>query len=262
MRNEKAVLLRNALIDTSLGTELDIPNSLRAGADPETYIAQARGPVTAAFRRHITSAGGRIVSYIPNNAYLVRLDSGGADRLAKWTGTQSVLPFEPYYKLEMKLLEMAVAGQALPDDALLNVVLFPGSEPTVAKRLAKLGVEVLTQDRTPFGVKLVARVPSDQLTALARLTEVQGLERYRPRRLANDLTRPRLGVEVFKGTDCCRRHGDKCVARGLPRAERPGDSRQRQRLRRGRQTPGFWQAGEGAGCRFGPGRARDVLWLA
>ena len=146
MRNEKAVLLRNALIDTSLGTELDIPDSLRAGADPETYIAQARGPVTAAFRRHITSAGGRLVSYIPNNAYLVRLDSGGADRLAKWTGTQSVLPFEPYYKLEMKLLEMAVAGQALPDDALLNVVLFPGSEPTVAKRLAKLGVEVLTQD--------------------------------------------------------------------------------------------------------------------
>ena len=57
--------------------------------------------------------------------------------MAKWTGTQSVLPFEPYYKLEMILLEMAVAGQALPDDALLNVVLFPGSEPTVAKRLAK-----------------------------------------------------------------------------------------------------------------------------
>ena len=77
MRNEKAVLLRNALIDTSLGTELDIPDSLRAGADPETYIAQARGPVTAAFRRHITSAGGRIVSYIPNNAYLVRLIPAG-----------------------------------------------------------------------------------------------------------------------------------------------------------------------------------------
>ena len=51
-----------------------------------------------------------------------------------WPGTQAVLPFEPYYKLDMILLEMAVAGQALPDDALLKVVLFPGSEPTVAKR--------------------------------------------------------------------------------------------------------------------------------
>lgn len=198
VRNENAVLLRNALIDTSLGFGLDIPEALKAGDDPQTYIAQARGPATAAFRRHIASAGGRIVSYIPNNAYLVRLNSDGADRLAKWTGTQSVLPFEPYYKLEMKLLEMAVTGQPLPEDALLNVVLFPGSEPTAAKRLAKLGVEVLTQDRTPFGPKLVARVPSEQLTTLARLNEVQGLERYRPRRLANDLTRPRLGVEVLK----------------------------------------------------------------
>ena len=138
VRNEKAVLLRNALIDTSLGFGLDIPETLKAGDDPQTYIAQARGPATAAFRRHIASAGGRIVSYIPNNAYLVRLNSDGADRLAKWTGTQSILPFEPYYKLEMKLLEMAVSGQPLPEDALLNVVLFPGSEPTAAKRLAKL----------------------------------------------------------------------------------------------------------------------------
>ena len=127
----------------------------------------------------------------------MRVDADGASRLANWSGTQSVLPFEPYYKLEMKLLEMALTGQTLPEGALLNVVLFPGSEPAAANRLAKLGVEVLSQDRTPFGAKLVARVPADKLAALARLTEVQGLERHRPRRPANDLTRPRLGVEVF-----------------------------------------------------------------
>ena len=50
-----------------------------------------------------------------------------ADRLAKWTGTWSVLPFEPYYKLEMKLLEVAHrrAKAPSPDDALLNGVLMP-----------------------------------------------------------------------------------------------------------------------------------------
>jgi|GEM_PF-2446959 len=198
VRNETAVLLRNAFIDTALGSGLAIPAELKTTGDPLTYIAQARGPATAAFRRHIASSGGSIISYIPNNAYLVRVDTAGAERLANWHGTQSVLPFEPYYKLEMKLLEMAVTGQALPDGALLNVVLFPDSEPAAAKRLARLGVEVLAQDRTPFGAKLVARVPGDKLAALARLSEVQGLERHRPRRLANDLTRPRLGVEVFK----------------------------------------------------------------
>ena len=70
VRNEKAVLLRNAFIDTSLGTSLEIPKSLLAGDNPETYIAQAKGPLTAAFRRHIATTGGRIISYIPNNAYL------------------------------------------------------------------------------------------------------------------------------------------------------------------------------------------------
>jgi len=197
VRNETAVLLRNAFIDTALGFALAIPSELKSNGDPLTYVAQARGPATAAFRRHIAASGGKIISYIPNNAYLVRVDADGAARLANWSGTQSVLPFEPYYKLEMKLLEMALTGQALPEGALLNVVLFPGSEPAAANRLAKLGVEVLSQDRTPFGAKLVARVPGDKLADLARFTEVQGLERHRPRRLANDLTRPRLGVEVF-----------------------------------------------------------------
>ncbi|MBC8243645.1 MAG: S8 family serine peptidase, partial [Verrucomicrobia bacterium] len=197
VRNETAVLLRNAFIDTALGQALPIPAELKADGDPLTYIAQARGPATAAFRRHIGASGGTIISYIPNNAYLVRVDAAGAARLANWPGTQSVLPFEPYYKLEMKLLEMALTGRALPEGALLNVVLFPESEPAVAQRLAKLGVEVLAQDRTPFGAKLVARVPGGKLAALARLTGVQGLERHRPRRLANDLTRPRLGVEVY-----------------------------------------------------------------
>ena len=200
VRNETAVLLRNAFIDTALGSKLVIPDELKATGDPRTYIAQARGPVTAAFRRHISLSGGNIISYIPNNAYLVRVDAGGAARLANWSGTQSVLPFEPYYKLEMKLLEMALTGRTLPAGALLNVVLFPDSEPAAAKRLARLGVEVLAQDRTPFGAKLVARVPGNKLAALARLTEVQGLERHRPRRLANDITRPRLGVEAVSYT--------------------------------------------------------------
>jgi len=198
VRNETAVLLRNAFIDTALRSALAIPAELKSTGDPLTYIAQARGPATVAFRRHIAAIGGKIISYIPNNAYLVRVDAAGAARLANWSGTQSVLPFEPYYKLEMKLLEMALTGQALPEGALLNVVLFPDSEPAAAKRLAGFGVEVLSQDRTPFGTRLVARVPGDKLASLARLTEVQGLERHRPRRLANDLTRPRLGVEVFE----------------------------------------------------------------
>ena len=84
VRNETAVLLRNAFIDTALGSGLAIPAEFKTTGDPLTYIAQARGPATAAFRRHIAASGGKIISYIPNNAYLVRVDAAGAARLANW----------------------------------------------------------------------------------------------------------------------------------------------------------------------------------
>ena len=69
-------------------------------------------------------------------------------------GTVSVLPFEPYYKLEMKLLEMAVAGQRCGRCAAQR-----GTVPEQRKRpprLGQAGVEVLTQIAS-FGAKLVAR---------------------------------------------------------------------------------------------------------
>ena len=73
-------MLLRTLIDTSLGTELEIPV---LEVRPIKDHAQARGPVTAAFAGTY-SAGGRIISYIPNNAYLVRLDSG-EPTAAKWS---------------------------------------------------------------------------------------------------------------------------------------------------------------------------------
>ena len=71
-RSDKAILLQNALIDTSHPWNFPIPDSLRAKGDPGTYIVQARGPIDDAFRAALKAAGADIVSYIPNNAYLVR----------------------------------------------------------------------------------------------------------------------------------------------------------------------------------------------
>src|SRR5258708_2573118 len=42
-RNGKAVLLRNALIDTETSTALPIPAQLRSQGDPGSYVVQSRG---------------------------------------------------------------------------------------------------------------------------------------------------------------------------------------------------------------------------
>jgi len=92
--------------------------------DPGSYIVQSRGVLSDPFRERLTRAGARIVSYIPNNAYLVRATQGAARNLSSSPLTQFVLPFEPYYKLDSRLLPLAVNGELLPHP-LLNIVSFP-----------------------------------------------------------------------------------------------------------------------------------------
>ena len=70
------------MIDTGAKLNLAIPKNLQAAGDPGAYIVQARGPVDEAFRAQLAAAGAQIVSYIPNNAYLVRISAGGAAGLA------------------------------------------------------------------------------------------------------------------------------------------------------------------------------------
>lgn len=194
VRNTHAILLRNALLDTRGARLPDIPAALRAEGDPGSYIVQARGPLNEVYRRQVVAAGGRVVAYVPNNAWLVRTPAEGAARLAALPETQSVLPFEPYYKLEPELLALAVEGKPLWDDTKLNLLLFPEEGPTARAALAQLGLAVLAEERNPFGPVLTVQPEPGCLTALARLGSVQAIESFREPAPANDLSRWRTGV--------------------------------------------------------------------
>jgi hypothetical protein len=77
---DSAILLRNALFDAAEPAPLEIPAHLKAQGDPGSFVVQARGAVDAAFLARLRAAGASIVSYIPNNAYLVRGSEVVADR--------------------------------------------------------------------------------------------------------------------------------------------------------------------------------------
>ena len=194
MRSETAVLLRNAFIDTAETLNLEVPENLRSEGDPGSYIVQARGPITERFRAMLAAVGAETISYIPNNAYLVRASVAVARRISETRETQSILPYEPYYKLDPALLGIAVEGQLLPGDALLRLTLFPRERDGVIASMANLGVELLVEEPSPFGDQLVIRPPADVLVPLARMTSVQGIERVVRRAVASDRSRVRVGV--------------------------------------------------------------------
>jgi len=96
VKSDGAVLLRNALIDTTSGEALKVPEHLKAKGDGGSYIVQGRGAITREFREALVKAGAEVVSYVPNNAFLVRGSARMAGEISAWPSVQAVLVFEPY----------------------------------------------------------------------------------------------------------------------------------------------------------------------
>lgn len=193
LRDDHALILENALIDSRRPTGFKIPERLRLVGDPGSYIVQSRGALDEAFRKAVTQAGAEYVSYIPNNAWLVRASKEVADRLAANPETQAVLPWEPVYKLKSELLGLALDDKPLPPDAKLNLLVFADARAEVLAQLQKLEVVRITEDRSPFGTVITVQ-PGADWAALATLPGVQIMERAYPRARVNDLSRVRVGV--------------------------------------------------------------------
>lgn len=193
LRDDGAILLENALIETGKPLGFKIPEHLKLTGDPGSYLVQARGPVDQAFLAALTEAGAEPVSFIPNNAWLVRASKEVAARLTTSPATRAVLPWEPIYKLKSELLGLALENQPLPRDAKLNLLIFNGAQAEVLAQLQKLEAVRLAEDRSPFGTVVTVQ-PGADWVALAQLPGVQLLERAYPRARANDITRVRMGV--------------------------------------------------------------------
>jgi subtilisin-like proprotein convertase family protein len=219
VKDRHAILLANAFIDTAAGLDLKIPSQLCSAGDPGAYIVQARGPVDAGFRAALTAAGAQIVSYIPNNAYLVRLTAGKSGALTGNPRVQAVLPYEPYYKISAtvplgakretasasaatnaassrkSLLALAVSQSPLPPGTALNLGLFAADATATEKQIEALGAKIIGRDRSAFGPVLRVLAPADW-TALAQVPGVQILELATARVSANDLSRVTVGVSA------------------------------------------------------------------
>ena len=140
-----AILLANALMDTSLPLNFVFPKNLQSQGDPGAYIVQARGPIDNAFRAMLAQAGATMVAYIPNDAYLVRASASVADSLECQPLMQAVVPYEPYYKIQSPLLPQAVRQTILPDNTMLTLGLFADDAPATTQQIEKLGGQVVGQ---------------------------------------------------------------------------------------------------------------------
>ncbi|HEY9509184.1 MAG TPA: S8 family serine peptidase, partial [Verrucomicrobiae bacterium] len=192
-QDDHAILLANALIDLRMPLDLHIPDSLKSEGDPGAYIVQSQGAINDLFRARLKGAGVAVVSYIPNNAYLVTATESTARQLRGLPGVQAVIPFEPYFKLDPRLLHWVLNGDHPPDSSSFNVVVFPDAVEETLKAWEDQGVTVVPRGSTPFGKQFMVSGISD-VASVAKLPGVGTIELFTPRRPANDLARARVAV--------------------------------------------------------------------
>jgi subtilisin family serine protease len=153
----------------------------------DLFIVQLRGPITEAMRAEVESVG-RIVSYVPDDAYLVRLDEAGlreVRRLAAhaWSGL-----FQPAFRLEPELETKRRAGAQVLDVALALAV--PEEADSVRRRLRALGAELpaLESAQGPAAA-LRAWLPARALEALADDPAILWVEEHFEPELQNNVAR-------------------------------------------------------------------------
>ncbi len=169
-------------LDTSVG-EPAVPGQLRQ-ADPQgkrLRLVQFVGPVLPEWLAQVKAAGKvQVVSYIPNNAYVVWLDADAEQKLQNLTGgggpIQWIGPYHPYYKLGRGLqppdTQVVTVRISFVDDA---------SAVETLQQIATFAIGKVEPVSTPLKQKQVrATVNSAAINALAQIPGVLWIEPVRP----------------------------------------------------------------------------------
>jgi hypothetical protein len=174
--------LQSMTLDTT-EPEPVVPQALRQAASSGTRLrlVQFKGPIQPEWLDQVKAAGNaRIVSYIPNNAYVVSLDQQAEDNLGKLMAPsgpiQWVGPYHPYYKMN-PMLPNAMTSSI---DVEVGIVNGPEAEQTVqtidAYALGRAGKPSVLSGQMVTRIKIS---PSN-LPVIAQLQDVLWIQPFAP----------------------------------------------------------------------------------
>ena len=175
---DSRILLRYATFDPLRGVPR-VGDMLRSSADGGLWIVQFHAAPTDRDRDLVGQHGGRIHGYLPHDAWVVRMASGGAAALAGAKQVRWIGAYEPAYRLEPELLGELLGAGPLPVRA-YNLVMSDKrrDKETLEQRITAMGGKVL--HRHPDSLLFTVELDGVQLLAASRLDEVLWIDRWTP----------------------------------------------------------------------------------
>lgn len=170
-----------------LQAEPAVPANLKlsayTGAGP--YIVQFNGPVEAAWSEAVVAAGGQADGYLPDNAFIVRLDQDSLARVKQLDFVRWVGLYQPAYKLSPRLTTASPTH-------LYQVQLAGWADSAgVSNQLAALSNGV-----SGNGTALVVSAEIEQLVQMAQLPDVLWIEPFEFFETQNDVAGGIMGFNT------------------------------------------------------------------
>ncbi|MEW5937024.1 MAG: S8 family serine peptidase [Candidatus Thermoplasmatota archaeon] len=184
--SSRMIRLQRAAFDTRNG-EPNLPTNMRVSAYPSTwyqpYIVQSDGPITEEWKDAISQTGAQIVSYIPDNAVLVRVPTPNIEKMRGVSGVCWAGVYQPAYKVQPKL-DSATGTTTLEINFFIE-----GTNGPAVRFLKEHGAEFLGAAHSDKVNKLIVKTDASLISALANFPDVKWIREFaQPVKLNNPST--------------------------------------------------------------------------
>lgn len=182
---ELPILLRNGRIYMNRQTVSALNQNQPDAAGRNLYVVQLTGPVKEAYKTALTRLGAELGDYLPENAFLVRMDAAAKAKVTAQGFVQGVAPYSPAYKVDQ-----ALSGLGDEEKSTVRIATFGTGTKGPVSSLSTLGVK---PDAIGYGV-VMATVDGKGLQQLAQSTDVVYIEPVLQNEVLNDKAAAVMGV--------------------------------------------------------------------
>ncbi len=163
---------------------------------PHYYIVQFDGPVKETWKEALKGQGAAIFDYIPDFAFIVRIDSSRVKTIRTLPHVRWVGDYQPSYKLSQRALDKQLEAGAGTDQgsgeeyALLKVIIFPGEDVDRIKAeiLSMNGTIIRESIQSGWDSSLIIRLPAEEIDELGTIEGVKWIAPAPKWRLHNNVS--------------------------------------------------------------------------
>lgn len=189
------IRLRYASFDPLVAAP-ELPANLRSDGSEQLFIVQFAATPTAAGRTALAAASAAIHSYLPDNAYVVRMAPSQVDKVrangtVRWVGA-----YHPAYRVDPALIAALRTEQL--GEARYNMVVVDkhNDKPALATKITALGGTV--EDEHAGSLLFSATLTAKQLVATAHLDEVLWIDAWSAPEMDVDNARIQSGANYVE----------------------------------------------------------------